>query len=258
MVKSDRAKQCRLRKKLGIVWRPFYLSDLCKNCGQKKDGKGKWLCKKCATAYSKKYKKPLKERKPRNNICSKCEGVRDNYPKSWCKSCTNEYSKARKRKISSLKPKKDKTLCCKCNNKKDVTWSSYCKDCRRNYNKSYRLNENSKKKLKIRIKVNSLIKSRKIIKMPCEKCGNIKTQAHHDDYNKPLDVRWLCHFHHREHHRMVKNNPNEVINDLVTRKKVPGVCIKCNNVLEDKKLSSCRSCRSAYERERRKKKKLIS
>ena len=35
---------------------------------------------------------------------------------------------------------------------------------------------------------------------PCEVCGEPDAQAHHDDYSKPLDVRWLCDRHHREHH----------------------------------------------------------
>ena len=41
----------------------------------------------------------------------------------------------------------------------------------------------------------------KLKRLPCELCGNIKTDAHHPDYSKPLDVRWLCRLHHRNIHR---------------------------------------------------------
>lgn len=41
-------------------------------------------------------------------------------------------------------------------------------------------------------------KSGKLARQPCEVCGDPKSQAHHDDYSKPLDVRWLCFKHHRE------------------------------------------------------------
>lgn len=34
---------------------------------------------------------------------------------------------------------------------------------------------------------------------PCEVCGNPKVEAHHDDYTKPYDIRWLCKRHHWEH-----------------------------------------------------------
>lgn len=37
-------------------------------------------------------------------------------------------------------------------------------------------------------------------KQPCEVCGAEKSEAHHDDYTKPLSVRWLCRSHHRLHH----------------------------------------------------------
>lgn len=40
-----------------------------------------------------------------------------------------------------------------------------------------------------------------LVKQPCEVCGSIDAQAHHDDYSKPLVVRWLCRVHHmRLHH----------------------------------------------------------
>lgn len=47
---------------------------------------------------------------------------------------------------------------------------------------------------------------------PCEVCGKVgrfkdgrnAIQAHHDDYNFPLNVRWLCKRHHDEWHRTNK------------------------------------------------------
>jgi hypothetical protein len=44
------------------------------------------------------------------------------------------------------------------------------------------------------------IKSGKLQRQPCEVCGATKVHGHHDDYTKPLDVRWLCPLHHRRLH----------------------------------------------------------
>lgn len=41
-------------------------------------------------------------------------------------------------------------------------------------------------------------------RQPCEICG-AKAEAHHEDYNKPLEVRWLCFKHHREWHKTHEN-----------------------------------------------------
>jgi hypothetical protein len=44
------------------------------------------------------------------------------------------------------------------------------------------------------------IRDGRLVRQPCERCG-AWAQAHHDDYSKPLDVRWLCTTHHAEWHR---------------------------------------------------------
>lgn len=31
-----------------------------------------------------------------------------------------------------------------------------------------------------------------VIKLPCRDCGSEKSEAHHEDYSKPLEVIWLC------------------------------------------------------------------
>lgn len=45
----------------------------------------------------------------------------------------------------------------------------------------------------------------------CEICGTDQTEAHHDDYDKPLVVRWLCRQHHRDEH---VNQDVNVVNEF--------------------------------------------
>ncbi len=39
-----------------------------------------------------------------------------------------------------------------------------------------------------------------LIKKSCEVCGLKKTEGHHNDYTKPLEVTWLCRHHHEAMH----------------------------------------------------------
>lgn len=49
--------------------------------------------------------------------------------------------------------------------------------------------------------VQKALKERTLNKTPCEVCGSSEVEAHHDNYDKPLDVRWLCLTHHRARHK---------------------------------------------------------
>ena len=58
--------------------------------------------------------------------------------------------------------------------------------------------------------VGQAVRDGRLIPQPCEKCGASPTHAHHDDYSKPLDVRWLCPVHHAEHHHAAIDSPEIV------------------------------------------------
>lgn len=52
-------------------------------------------------------------------------------------------------------------------------------------------------------KLRSAVLSGQIEKLPCFVCGK-SAEAHHPDYDKPLDVVWLCSSHHKQAHALVK------------------------------------------------------
>jgi len=54
-------------------------------------------------------------------------------------------------------------------------------------------------KYKAHLVANNAIRSGKLIKQPCIICGDKKAEKHHDDYSKPLAVKWFCRKHHREY-----------------------------------------------------------
>lgn len=64
-------------------------------------------------------------------------------------------------------------------------------------------------KQRARMKTFYAIQRGELIPQPCERCGESPVlrdgrravHAHHDDYSKPLEVRWLCYPCHGKEHR---------------------------------------------------------
>ncbi len=96
---------------------------------------------------------------------------------------------------------------------------TYCKPCakerrqasRPKWNQKYNMKNAEQKNAESRAynksdkgraaqKLRDAIRQGKIIRQPCEVCGEPDAQGHHTDYSKPYDVKWLCAQHHREEH----------------------------------------------------------
>ena len=101
---------------------------------------------------------------------------------------------------------------CKTCNKKDVASNrldniDYYRDydkkrgCRITNEKLKEYRKSNPKKYKAQIMVNNHLRSGNLHKLPCETCGRKDVHGHHDDYDKPLNVRWLCPVHHNLWHK---------------------------------------------------------
>jgi len=96
----------------------------------------------------------------------------------------------------------------------------YCRDCqtvlaRRKAEKRGKRQSNYKRrptamdpiKSRARHLFQTAVRNGTIKRQPCERCGEKKTDGHHEDYLKPLSVVWLCRKHHRMAHRKPVDTP---------------------------------------------------
>lgn len=60
--------------------------------------------------------------------------------------------------------------------------------------------KNNKLKKSAHTAVGNAIRDGHLTKRPCSVCGSNDSEAHHEDYSKPLDVVWYCDTHHKQRH----------------------------------------------------------
>lgn len=98
-----------------------------------------------------------------------------------------------------------------------ITYTYLCRPCNTERQKRYRQTDSGRAAIARRaarvqalmspekrfayLLVNREVQSGRLKPQPCFVCNTPKTQAHHEDYSRPLDIVWLCTVHHSALHR---------------------------------------------------------
>jgi hypothetical protein len=187
-------------------------------------------CRSKAAAARKAKKREEAGKRPwgagRPLTCYLCNEVKEKPDASYCNSCASEDNKKRWKDVYAPRVnQKEVTLICECGKEKESTRKFYCIEClkKRKRDRNKVSSQHRRDKLKIdgvivvptpltveqrsmrqaaRDYINRLIRQGVVTRLNCEVCGSQKNvEAHHDDYTRPLDIRWLCRVHHDEHHK---------------------------------------------------------
>lgn len=148
---------------------------------KRKDGIGSW-CKECARISSIEYRINNPEKASRST-------------KKW-----RENNKEHMRSLVSEWEKNNKDK----RKKSHQKWiaDNPEKHAESNRRRTARMRKKYPHKFLARNIVNSHLRSGKIQMLPCAGCGTMDhVEAHHEDYDKPLDIIWLCRGCHRMVHR---------------------------------------------------------
>jgi hypothetical protein len=149
---------------------------------------GSKLCRKCGLV------KPLEQfygdRTHSDGRQSKCKDCASQYSKLYIENNRGKVNARLKRWVASNRERRREI---------SRRWYARNAESHKAYIKRYR--KDNWHKVRAHELVAYAVSQGELIRSACEKCGAVPTEAHHDDYSKPLSVRWLCKLHHEaEHH----------------------------------------------------------
>jgi hypothetical protein len=157
------------------------ITKICRSCGiEKEKNSGFYVHATMADGYLNKCKECVKSRAKTYRFQN--DSVREYDRKRYYENSERkEYSKKQSKKWHQDNKKKAKEI--------RLAWIS-----------------RNPEKRKAHIIVSNAVRDGLLKKQSCSICGTEKTEAHHDDYSKPLEVIWFCKNHHGERHRKYENS----------------------------------------------------
>lgn len=97
-----------------------------------------------------------------------------------------------------------KLICSTCKAEPARPGQRNCTSCHsaymRSWRKSHPLNPEQRRKMNCRSYAHVYLKRGHIDRKPCRVCGKVG-QMHHSNYDKPLQIEWLCREHHLAFHQ---------------------------------------------------------
>ncbi len=166
----------------------YYCKDCIKNRSIERKLKNPDYVKECNAKYRLKNKDKIKQ-KWKERYSENREKFLEIARKSYHKN-KNKIAITRKNKRSSCDARKKE-------NERQKEWRLENGDKYRDYVRKWQIN--NREKINAHAKVHRAVKNGTLIRSKtCELCGTDKgkMEGHHDDYSKPLDVKWLCRLCH--------------------------------------------------------------
>lgn len=215
--KSQANKEKRAKKRAEAGLEPYGSgrSLYCYDCKSVKENRNSGYCDECRRKRDNEYRLTNGITKKHQTGLCPCGAKRAPYSNAYCMNCLSERSKQKKiwlnytdeqrRHINERQNKRYRMV----NGIPEFSQDPINVERRKKYHELRDQDSETIKKIRVRSLTRSYIKAGKLVKMPCEVCAYDKyVEAHHDDYDKPMDVRWLCRNHHREHHESINNKDN--------------------------------------------------
>ncbi len=161
----------------------------------------------CITCFVEKHENefPVRIDVPsgRRNQCQECTNAK---MRSWKQGNVSYWENKRAWEASNaVKVKIAKRKCARRRIVKQIAWKNANRKRVRESNRKYAMAH--PESVLCHARTHRALRSGILTRLACEVCGDKRSQAHHANYMKPLEVKWLCRIHHMAEHFPLEGKP---------------------------------------------------